>query len=356
MERRSIIRAYATIRPDDESKNRMLKKILLSSEITPSGKDERKMHKRMKPMVIAATIVVMIMLMGCGILVRGLQNWKIGEHTARGEILDKEGNVLIEKEMSVDVISIHGLVDSPTYLAHQEWFEFLKTYDPDLTIMAASDEFRAPDDYYAYNPYSQEMVDKIDEIAEKYGLNLLGSCAHFQRSEKKTFHECLGIRSLLVSDNEAVVRRMSGYFYEAGNFKVEFDMEMLDQKNHWPYTMNNTIYYSRKDNFDDTTLNVGNMNFWEQWTYTTSTGFEVLIASYEYGAIVFCEKEESIIYVQLQNHYETDYNYSTQTFDTNIVMTREQLEDVVDLIDFSIEVDFVNMDLARDQLEQFRGK
>lgn len=356
MKRRSVVNAYAPIRPDEEVKKRMLHNILFSSEFSPAGKDERKMRKKMKPMIIAASIALMIILMGCGIIVMSLQDWKIGEHSVKGEILDKEGNVLIEKEMSVDVISIHGLVDSPTYLAHQEWFEFLKTYDPDLAIRAASDEFKAPDAYYAYNPYSQEMVDKIDEIVEKYGLNLLGSCAHFQRSEKKTFHECLGIRSLLISDNEAFVTRMSGYFYEAGNFKVEFDMEMHDKKNNWPYTMNNTIYYSRKDNFDDTTLNVGNMDFWEQWTYTTSTGFEVLIASYEYGAIVFYEKEKSIIYVQIQNHYETDYNYSTQSFDTNIVMTREQLEDVVDQIDFSIEVDSVNMDLAREQLEQFRGK
>lgn len=334
----------------------MLKNILLSSEISPAGKDEQNMRKKMKPMVIAAMIGLMILLMGCAVIAFSLQDVKIGEFTTKEDILDDQGNVLIESETPQDMISLHGLVNSPAYLAHQEWFEFEKAYDPNFDILlSAEEDFDAPEDYAAYGPYTQEMVDKIDEIVEKYDLNLLGPCAHVQRWEKKAFHDCLGIESLLNSDEHAAITEMSGYFYERGNFKVEFDMEMLDQENSWPYTMYNTFYYSRKDNFDDTSLNVGDMEFWDQWMYTTSSGMDVMIASSQFGAVVLCDKEDSFIYVRIGNHYDTDYNEETDTYDTRIVMTKEQLEQVVDQIDFSIEVESVDMDLAREQLEQYRN-
>lgn len=356
MKKRSIVNAYESVRPDEEARNRMLQNILLSSEITLTGKDERIMRKNRKTLMIAAIISLMILLMGSALIVWSLRDVKIGEIAAPMDVLDSEGNVKYEKGTLFDVISLHGFAGSPTYLAAQEWLEFEKNYDPDGIILAANDDYVAPEVYDAYVPYSQEMIDKIDEIAEKYGLNLLGPIAPVQRWEKKAFSECLGFQSLLVADTEATVTEMSGYFYEAGNFKVEFDMEMVDQENDWPYTMYNTIYYSRKNNFDDTYLNVGDIELWDHWTYTTNSGYEVRIASRDYGAIVFCDKEDSIIYVRIDNHYETDYNYDTQSFETNIVMTREQLEKAVDQIDFSIEVESVNMDLAKETLEWFRNR
>jgi len=45
MKRRSIVRAYQNVRPDEEAKQRMLQNIRLSSEIPPAGKDERKNAK-----------------------------------------------------------------------------------------------------------------------------------------------------------------------------------------------------------------------------------------------------------------------------------------------------------------------
>ena len=148
----------------------------------------------------------------------------------------------------------------------------------------------------------------------------------------------------------------TGYFYEGGNFKVEFDMEMVDRENDWPYPMYNTFYYSRKDCFDDTGLNIGNIELWDQWVYTTSEGIDVLIANSEFGTVVLCDKEYSIIYVNIHSNYLTDYNSETNSFDTCIRMSKEQLEKVVDQIDFSIEVESVNSDLAREKLEDYLNR
>ena len=69
MKRRSVVKAFDPIRPDAAARERMLKNIL-SSEISPAGKDERMMRKKMKPFIIAAIIGLMIVLMGCAVVIR----------------------------------------------------------------------------------------------------------------------------------------------------------------------------------------------------------------------------------------------------------------------------------------------
>lgn len=353
MKRQSIVRSFDKICPDEEARERMLQNILLSSEISPEGKDKRYMRKKMRPMLIAAIISLMILLMGCAIVAMKLEDVKIGQNITRGEILDSQGNVLIEKDVPQDIISIHGLKESPAYLAQQEWFEFEKNYDPNYEILFSVEEFDVPDAYSAYNPYTQDMVDKIDEIVAKYDLKLLGPLAVFQRWEYEIFQDCLNIESLVVSDEKASVTNMSGYFYEGGNFNVEFNMEMADKEHSWPNPMLNSLFYSRKDYFDDTTRNVHKTQWWDQWNYTTESGYDVLIASSRFGAIAICDKVDSVIYVNIENTFGTDWDDVTGEYATTITMTKEQLEEVVDQIDFSIEVESVDMDLAKEQLEQF---
>lgn len=354
MKRRSIVRAYQNVRPDEEAKQRMLNNILGSSEISHAGKDEQKMRKKMKPIVLVAIITLMIALMGSAVVVMSLQDVKIGEITNNGEYFDSQGNVLIASEVPQDYISLHGFINSPTYLAHQEWHEFYEEYSQNHIITKEENYYIPPEKYDAYMAYNQELQDKIEEIAAKYDLKLLGAMGLFQRYENEIFHEATGVDSLLISENAATIINESGYFYEGGSFKVEFGMEMVDQENDWPYLMYNTFYYSRKDCFDDTGLNIGSLEFWDQWMYTTSEGIDVLIANSEFGTVVLCDKKDSIIYVNIHSSYLTDYNSVTNSYDTSILMSKEQLEKVIDQIDFGIEVESVNFDLAREQLEEYQ--
>ena len=122
MKKRSVLHAYQNIRPDEESKARMLQNILLSSEISPAGKDERIVRKKMKPMVLVAIIAVMVMLMGCGWLVMRLQDLKIGVFSYTEDAhTDDFGNQVEATEIVKDVISLQGMKDSPSQLAAQEW-------------------------------------------------------------------------------------------------------------------------------------------------------------------------------------------------------------------------------------------
>lgn len=309
--------------------------------------------RKRKTLVIAAVIALMILLMGSAVVVMSLRDVKIGEITTKGDILDSQGNVLIASEVPQDYISLHGFINSSTYLAHQEWHEFYEEYSQNHVITQEENYYIPPEKYDAYNAYNQELQDKIEEIAAKYDLKLLGAIGLFQRYENRIFHEATGVDSVLVSENAATITSESGYFYEGGNFKVEFCMEMPDEEGNWPYQMWNTFYYSRKDCFDDTGLNIGSIEFWDQWMYTTSEGIDVLIANSEFGTVVLCDKEDSIIYVRIESRYPT-YNSATNSYETSSQMSKEQLEKVVDQIDFSIEVESVNFDLAREQLEYYQ--
>ena len=58
MKKQSVVNAYQNIRPDDEAKDRMLRNILLSSEISPGGMEDTMKHKKMRPMVLAALVAL----------------------------------------------------------------------------------------------------------------------------------------------------------------------------------------------------------------------------------------------------------------------------------------------------------
>lgn len=348
MKRNSVRRAYQNIRPNEEARERMLNNILLSSEIPPAGKDERKMRKKMKPMVIAAIIVVMLTLMGCAILALSLQEMKIGEFTYHEEILDSEGNRVEGDEIVRDVISLHGFYGSPTYLAHQEWYQFNEEYSSNHVITEEENFYVPPEDYEAYSVYNQELIDKVDEIAEKYGLKLLGAFAPFQESERKVFYEATGIESLLTAESSAVVEEESGYFYEGGNFKVAFHMTMNDGNGQWPYRMLNSMYFSKMDYFDTVHFVISDTEDWKQWNYITSGGTEVLIAHANsgYGARIFCIREDAIMTIGIDGYYQSDDGETT-------FMTDRQLEQVADQFDYSIKVEAVDMEYAKENLERF---
>ena len=307
--------------------------------------------------IIAAIIVAMVFMMGCGVAwYLSLQQMQIAT-TAGTQYIDAHGELQISDDAGRSVITVHGTAGSPAFLAAQEWYLFTENYDVDGTKYEEAQEYplEIPEAYEAYSIYNQEMKDKVDEIVGKYDLNLLGAFAPFQRSERRVFHEATGIDSLLRPGSTATIDKESGYFYEAGNFKVEFNMKMTGS-NQWPYTMLNSIYYSKPNNFDRVYFVADSTEKWEQWAYTTSSGEEVLIAvnATGYGAKAICCREDAMIYVSIENYFVTDWSAEEIGPENTVFMSREQLENVVDQIDFSLAVDSVDIALAKEKLSRFQ--
>lgn len=315
-----------------------------------------------RSILIASLVALMLLLAGCAVLIWSLADLKISNYRQNtSSFINQNGDMVTMPDIDANVLTIHGLQGSPVYQAHQEWYEFTENYDTDHTLMNSYDNMPLdiPEDYEAYSVYTQEMMDKVDEIAEKHNLKLLGAFAPFQSYESHVFYEAVGINSLLVEGSDAKIdTSSSGKFYEGGNFDISFRMTMAPGEGAWPYEMLNSMYYSKSDCFDDTYMVIGDWSQWEQWNYTTQNGDELLIMWFKDGggARIFCNREDALICVSVEAQYMTDFNYETSEYDTTIFMTKEQLKQVADQIDFSIRVDNVNMNIAREKLEKFKNQ
>lgn len=121
-----------------------------------------------KMWLIAAVIALTAVLVGCAVVYAlSLRDMAFGKE-------DRTYYDGFSEERTL--LSIQGIKGTPGYLATKEWYEWLQTYDTDLSVYHSEEAFSEDfgDDYYEYNLYSQEMKDKLDEICEKYGLELLG--------------------------------------------------------------------------------------------------------------------------------------------------------------------------------------
>ena len=119
-----------------------------------------------KPFLLAAVIALMLALVGCAVVyAMKMHDLKIGERTVvQTQDFDTEA-----KQTHLDVLSLQGIQNSPAYLANQEWLAFTNSYTPQR-----GDYWESPEAYWAYNVLDQNMVDKVDELCNKYGLKVIG--------------------------------------------------------------------------------------------------------------------------------------------------------------------------------------
>ena len=132
--------------------------------------EHRKMPAK-KLWLLAAVIALTLLLVGCAVVyVLRMQNLTVGKYDPYIPVAyDENGEIIpVETQKNPMYLSIQGVHMD----ALAEWLEFTENYDRDGTIMLEADksgsEWDLPDSYHlTYGCYSQEMIDKLDEIAAK---------------------------------------------------------------------------------------------------------------------------------------------------------------------------------------------
>lgn len=288
-----------------------------------------------RPMLIAALIAVMLMLVGCGVVyVMKMQDLKVDDTTETRAYFDQESRLYEFTEVPNEVLTLNGFRGSAAYQASQEWYAFHQEYDPDFAILESLGKNRPafPGEYDGYYIYSEEMREKVDEIAGKYDMKLTGPRVKIQ-DKKAEICEGLGIDSLLRSDTPARMAFHSCTAYESGNFNLNFSMVMGEDQ--WPHAMLNTFYFLQKDVFDPVFLSVEPTPGLREWNYTTRGGSNVLILNPEtnWQSFILCDRTDAVIVVAVES------SYIVYSDDGNISETMEQkdLEQVADAIDFQIQ-------------------
>lgn len=137
--------------------------------------------------LVAAVIGLMLLLVGCTVAyVLRLQDLKVAEYRpTTPTVYDENGDVISLPTLAPRTqITLQGANQE----ALAEWNSFCQDYDPDGAIVTANDnnELGIPNRYYIpYGCYSWEMVNKLDEIVQKYDLKLLSpdvGCQSYESS------------------------------------------------------------------------------------------------------------------------------------------------------------------------------
>ena len=312
---------------------------VISAEEFRQGKQRVKVKRlsTKRALLIAAVIALTLLLVGCAVVyVLRMQNLHVGEYsTYMPTIYDEDGNVIpVETRKPTQLLSIQGVHMD----ALAEWVEFTNSYDQDGSIMSAAERaFREggpgnpwdfPDNYnLTYGCYSQEMMDKLDEIVAKYDLKLLSAYTTCQRYEMSVMFESLGIDGVMLDSPKAKVEYADGYFHLEGSFWLELFLTMEGE--HWKCDDEIvTVLYSVKDYFDPRTSGILDFNNYTQWDYTRKDGRQVLLALSEGAARIYADTPEAMMIVSLSGNTWIDGQ--------QVNMTPEALEEIAELIDLNI--------------------
>lgn len=309
----------------------------------------RKSTKRIsmrRTLLIAAIVAIMLLLVGCVAVYLTLQDLSIGQETYVPKT-DEYGHPVEPTEKIQDILTLTSFSGSPVQMALKEWYAFSESYDPNGELLSnESDIPEIPNNYeYIYNCYTQEMADKLEEIAQKHNLKLLEDNLIIQQWQSQAALEHMGIDSLL--KDTAQVKRIAGMYYSPGNFFFDLQFQLTDENAVWQTPVSGREYFSRKDYMVPLSYLPTDLEDYEQWTYTTSDGTQLLLAlGNRGGALIITEREDAVIGIHLTisaNHLMSE---------NGAAPTKEVVEQLAETFDYQIALNVSDYAAMKKQLEE----
>ena len=275
-------------------------------------------HKR-RFLLIAAVVALSLMLIGCAaVILLRLDAMQINQQEyTRPMYYLEDGQTVPAAQTQQAVLSLQGILGSPSMEAAREWYEFEESYDPDRTLMMEADQagFVPPEEYQAYGVYTQEMIDKVDEICQQYDLQLAGKEVLVQRYQQDVFFQALDLDDLLKEGSDVKIGTGSGYFYACGNFQFEFDLAVDG------IPLSASLRYAGKDYLDTVALTMKDMGEVEEWNLTLEDGSTVLLVKNEKMGWIFRDREDTFLSLRLSGDD----------------LTKEKMEQAAQAVDFSLK-------------------
>ena len=211
-------------------------------------------------------------------------------------------------------------------MAAAEWKAFEESYDPDGSILAQVDQ-EGPDavvldaKYDPYPVYTQEMADKIDEIAGKYGLTLHKG---FKDMSFEDWNTVIGDFVITDYDHEefsddAYSSILGGYMYDDGTFRYDgiFDASFGRLSVDYQFSR------SAKGVFDSVFLNIGDIADYQEQMIVTDSGVELAAAIAEYKSVLITELDSCFVSINVLGG-------------TDMGITFDDLKDLANTFDFSV--------------------
>lgn len=311
------------------------------AERTPVSSGRRIPMK--KALLIAAVIAVMLTLVGCAVAyVMHMKDFQVGQQEATRPVYSGYGIAFSGYEpVQEKVLTLGGLEGSPNFQAAKEWYEYKQAYDPDhriiVTLMQENKVPEFPAEYDAYNIYSQEMKDKLDEILKEYALKPVGELLDFRRD--RYLYEALGVDSFLNTEGTVTVTGNGGGCYENGNFWLNLDFQVPTDGESQVERTTGVLQWNRKDCFSEDLITIQETGDWEEWNYTMASGRKALIlrSPSDWHGWIICDRGSAILSLWVGARQDVFTNDGEKDVMVSEYMSDRQLEAIAEAIDQGIK-------------------
>lgn len=304
----------------------------------------RKRPWRSKARVLLIAALVAALLAGCTYAVMKMQDLKIGQIVQPPAIL--WAGETAPTEPPQDVISLQGYAGSPNYLAAQEWFAFTENYDPDnkLKNTVEASLFRAPEAYSSYNCYTQEMVDKVEEICRKYDLEPMGKL--WQDDDTEYICKALGIEGITSQYEGLDVQTDYGFYFADGSFHFSGEIGGVAEPD------SGRVFFDfnslKKTSFANGTTTVNSIEDYRQWEYTTAQGVKALLALSPGRGLILVDREDEFVSVSVVPAF--------YDFDAPPIVDKGAMERIADSFDFTYQTKEVDKEAAEARWREWMEK
>lgn len=279
-----------------------------------------------KLVLVAAIVAAALCLVGFAYAIVKLKEISVGEYTyTQPNPQNPSEKITVASEF----VSMQGLQGSPEYQATKEWQDFLSTYDSDGTILAelGNNPTGYEDLNLFYQVYTQDMYDKLVEIADKYDLKL-----HSELNVVSMEELDYRVGGAFIGDG---LYYSNGYIYENGTLQLGGDAVINGE------SVITQLRRAVKGTLDEPVLNIGSAEEYQEEQYKTYCGEQVLLALGDNKALIYADFEDCFVLVNILAGRE-----SWLLADTTINM--DDLKRVADAIDFTILKNVVEPDMRGD--------
>ena len=259
-----------------------------------------------------------------------------------------EGQEQMGKEKEAVNMVAHALAGSNEYKAAQEWSSyFLESMGSEEELQAVGEVSKngLPEElekYSAYHAISQKTADKIDEITEKYDLKLLSEPETTENYEE--IMDRTGISDFIL-DKEHLIWAYARTFPE-GNFNGDSSVKLEENQPENRYVGGMSV--NRNGVFGDLVLNMGDLSEYEEWEYTNGNGdnVELMINHITKHSYIFYSGTQNFVLVNMLDVWDENVYMDTEGGYVNVLtnepaegpvsLSKEQLQNLADMIDFSV--------------------
>lgn len=252
--------------------------------------------------LIAAVLILAALLVGYAAWIYRADHLVIIDHTscptaaATSASADKETNP--GPYVAEQVLSMQGYEGTPAYNATQEWLEYEADYIIRHPECRLQKDFHRPDAYQIYSCYTQEMVDKVDEICRQYRLHLMGKSSFLNEASQMENYSLNHVLS-----PAAVTRCFYGDLYEDGSYTASGELVLPgDYERVVQFQMHNI----KKDAFFPVTLGINGLSKYTQWNYRTADGFQALMVLSSTTGFIITENADRFITVIIEEVPDAD--------------------------------------------------